>query len=375
MQALPAALLAALVLTVWVLAVWVIGGASSAGWAEQADPAGPATRSTTDRTAGGATGRTTGADRDRRRSEVKEAHERALARAHDANAADRDARSHLATLEQQQAELQSELDAMSERDRNAADRVEVAHRHAREYVVEAYVGGGPPSMAATALDTRDANDLVWRNWMLRDHAGRAYEAISDLARERQRIGRSVDDLASRVDQNRSARQAAQNDLQRASAEAIRVEDDLAQAEQDRRELDDQPPQELFEVRGFRGAGDDGSPTPEESGNARGPAWASLRNCESSGNYNIVDGSGTYRGAYQFDLQTWRGVGGHGDPIDNTTAEQDLRAQILYDQRGSQPWPICGRFLRPPQTTTTGPGESSSTTSTEATATTGGTEPG
>ena len=36
--------------------------------------------------------------------------------------------------------------------------------------------------------------------------------------------------------------------------------------------------------------------------------------------------------------------GEDDPIDNTTAEQDYRAQLLYNGRGSQPWPICGRYL-------------------------------
>ena len=35
----------------------------------------------------------------------------------------------------------------------------------------------------------------------------------------------------------------------------------------------------------------------------------------------------------------------GDPAGIAPpAEQDLRARILYDRRGRQPWPVCGRFL-------------------------------
>lgn len=295
----------------------------------------------------GRTHRTTGADRDRRRGEVKEAHERAIARQHEARAAESEAKHHLDELNREASELQSELGMLTGEERSATDRVAAARRNAREYAVEAYVGGGPPSFSAYFLNATNANDLAWKSWMVRDHVGRAFAAVDDLAEVRATVGDRVDDLARRLDDNRAARQAAQNDLQRASDEVLRVEDELATAEQDRREADEEAPIELFEVRGFRGAGDDGSPTPDQSGNARGPGWAALRQCESSGNYNIVDASGTYRGAYQFDLPTWRSVGGHGDPIDNTTAEQDLRAQLLYDSRGAQPWPICGRHLRAP----------------------------
>lgn len=74
-------------------------------------------------------------------------------------------------------------------------------------------------------------------------------------------------------------------------------------------------------------------------------WAALRRCESSGRYDIVDRSGTYRGAYQFDRPTWASVGGTGDPAAAPPAEQDFRARLLYARRGPQPWPVCGRFLR------------------------------
>ncbi|MCP5027392.1 MAG: hypothetical protein GY929_14020 [Actinomycetia bacterium] len=73
-------------------------------------------------------------------------------------------------------------------------------------------------------------------------------------------------------------------------------------------------------------------------------WAALRNCEATGNYQAVNPSGKYRGAYQFDQRTWESVGGTGDPAAANPAEQDLRAYILYDSRGARPWPQCGRFL-------------------------------
>jgi hypothetical protein len=71
------------------------------------------------------------------------------------------------------------------------------------------------------------------------------------------------------------------------------------------------------------------------------AWDALAQCESSGNPHAVDPSGTYFGLYQFDLETWRSVGGHGNPADASPEEQRKRAWLLYIQRGRAPWPVCG----------------------------------
>jgi hypothetical protein len=70
------------------------------------------------------------------------------------------------------------------------------------------------------------------------------------------------------------------------------------------------------------------------------AWAKLRMCESSGRYHVNTGSGYY-GAYQFDLPTWRSVGGKGYPHRASPREQDHRALYLYRMRGWQPWE-CAR---------------------------------
>jgi resuscitation-promoting factor RpfA len=73
------------------------------------------------------------------------------------------------------------------------------------------------------------------------------------------------------------------------------------------------------------------------------AWARLRQCESGGRYGIVSANGRYYGAYQFDLGTWRSVGGPGMPHKASPAEQDFRALYLYRMRGWQPW-SCARRL-------------------------------
>lgn len=64
-------------------------------------------------------------------------------------------------------------------------------------------------------------------------------------------------------------------------------------------------------------------------------------CESGGDPTVVDPSGTYRGKYQFDMQTWASVGGSGDPAAAPEAEQDYRAALLMSRSGSSPWPVCG----------------------------------
>jgi LysM repeat protein len=74
------------------------------------------------------------------------------------------------------------------------------------------------------------------------------------------------------------------------------------------------------------------------------AWAKVANCESSGNPRAVNPAGYY-GLFQFDLQTWRSVGGSGNPTNASAAEQLMRAKKLYAERGASPWPVCGRYLR------------------------------
>ena len=73
-------------------------------------------------------------------------------------------------------------------------------------------------------------------------------------------------------------------------------------------------------------------------------WSGLAACESGGNASAVDPSGTYHGLYQFDAGTWQSVGGSGVASQASAEEQTMRAQMLYEQRGSAPWPVCGANL-------------------------------
>jgi resuscitation-promoting factor RpfB len=76
--------------------------------------------------------------------------------------------------------------------------------------------------------------------------------------------------------------------------------------------------------------------------ADGLNWAALAKCESGGNPRAVNPAGYY-GLYQFSLSTWRSVGGSGNPIDASPAEQLSRAQALYARGGAGQWG-CGRHL-------------------------------
>lgn len=63
-------------------------------------------------------------------------------------------------------------------------------------------------------------------------------------------------------------------------------------------------------------------------------------CESRDRWHINTGNGYY-GGLQFNLSTWRSVGGRGYPNQNSELEQKYRAVRLIRRRGYQPWPVCG----------------------------------
>lgn len=63
-------------------------------------------------------------------------------------------------------------------------------------------------------------------------------------------------------------------------------------------------------------------------------------CESTSRWYLNTGNGFY-GGLQFDLQTWRSVGGSGYPHQNSKLEQKYRAVRLIKRRGYSPWPHCG----------------------------------
>lgn len=73
----------------------------------------------------------------------------------------------------------------------------------------------------------------------------------------------------------------------------------------------------------------------------GVNWDGLAMCESTHNPKAVNanpsaGLPTY-GLFQFDIPTWATVGGSGNPMDHTPEEQLMRAKMLYQSRGLEPW--------------------------------------
>jgi peptidoglycan hydrolase-like protein with peptidoglycan-binding domain len=72
-----------------------------------------------------------------------------------------------------------------------------------------------------------------------------------------------------------------------------------------------------------------------------PRLAQIAQCESAGDPTAVSSDGRYGGKYQFTRETWRRVGGQGDPARASEREQDRRAARLLAQEGTAPWPKCG----------------------------------
>ena len=70
------------------------------------------------------------------------------------------------------------------------------------------------------------------------------------------------------------------------------------------------------------------------------ALRQIAECESGGNPRAVSPGGTYRGKYQFSRETWRNLGGSGDPAAAPEWLQDRLALKLYRQSGTAPWPSC-----------------------------------
>ncbi|HYH59824.1 MAG TPA: transglycosylase family protein [Thermoleophilaceae bacterium] len=72
-----------------------------------------------------------------------------------------------------------------------------------------------------------------------------------------------------------------------------------------------------------------------------PHLETIAQCESGGDPTAVSPDGMYHGKYQFSVATWQAMGGAGLPSQAPEAEQDMRAQMLYEQSGPGQWPVCG----------------------------------
>jgi len=75
-------------------------------------------------------------------------------------------------------------------------------------------------------------------------------------------------------------------------------------------------------------------------------WDALAGCEAGGNWSINTGNGFY-GGLQFDYGTWLSNGGgqYAERADLATRAQQIAiGTILYNARGTSPWPVCGYLL-------------------------------
>ncbi len=74
----------------------------------------------------------------------------------------------------------------------------------------------------------------------------------------------------------------------------------------------------------------------------GVNWDGLAYCESTNNPKATfypSGFPATFGLFQFDLPTWQSVDGTGNPMDASPEEQLMRAKMLYQKRGLEPW-LC-----------------------------------
>ena len=232
------------------------------------------------------------------------------------------AEARLVSLEQERLSIEADHQSLSDTQRGLARDLELALHDTEEFAVETYVAGGPNASLGEILGAHDVGDAMWRSEVLAGQTTHGVERAATLRDLTTRADAAVRQIALRSDQNRRKVDAATLDRFFASVDNTRAEQ-LVVAQQ----------------RAGSALATDGADAVTLT-----DGWARLRNCESSGNYQAVSASGLYRGAYQFDLRTWQSVGGSGDPADAPSAEQDMRAELLYRNRGRSPWPVCGRYL-------------------------------
>lgn len=89
-----------------------------------------------------------------------------------------------------------------------------------------------------------------------------------------------------------------------------------------------------------GSSSDGSSDTGSNSSGTSSELEKIASCESSGNPTAVSPSGTYRGKYQFSRETWRELGGSGDPASAPESEQDQMAAKLMATQGPAAWPNC-----------------------------------
>ena len=215
-------------------------------------------------------------------------------------------------------------DGLDEEQRRLAAEIEAAIDSLRRLAIETFITGGDVGALEYLAAVGGASDFSWRQYLVRNHAGSSQVALERLQSLRERADSAVLETINQADDLRAV-------IAELEAEIVTLDD--------REEL-------ANEILPIADAWDRTEVAVAEGqwGIAPSGRWERLRFCESTDNYQAVNSSGVYRGAYQFDFATWQTVGGTGDPAAAPPEEQDARARELYARRGHQPWPECGRFL-------------------------------
>ena len=84
----------------------------------------------------------------------------------------------------------------------------------------------------------------------------------------------------------------------------------------------------------------GVPSSSAGSGSSSSELAKIAQCESSGNPSAISPGGTYHGKYQFSRETWRALGGSGDPASAPVSVQDRLAALLLARQGPSAWPNC-----------------------------------
>jgi hypothetical protein len=239
-----------------------------------------------------------------------------------------DARDQLADARARVREIQAEIrDATAalgdlEADERAlTEQLRTKRREARQLSVHAYITGGGAQQYQLLASAEESLDLLWRQTMLGQQSLTAQQAAEEYRALRNETAGDVEATVESLDRLDRRLEQAELDVTHGERAVALAEIALIGAiEAERR---------AAAARNF--------------GPVSGDKWAQLRHCESGNDYTKDTGNGYY-GAYQFDLPTWRSMGGSGLPSEAPPWEQDARARALYAARGPAPWPVCGRHL-------------------------------
>jgi hypothetical protein len=280
----------------------------------------------------------------------------------------------LAAVRADKARVEKEMANLDGEDATLTTELADARRQVREFAVAAYIDGGQTELVRASLTPEQASALAWRTGLVSGQAGQASDA-ADRYRALQ-ASNDPDRVAAALELDRVTRKEAEaaSDLQQASA--LERDADAAYGNAFSTGLRQVTEHQQRAQRAAAAA-----PTPGGAAQSAGPSrtaraarslapsvpgaaspavatstspstggatadelafLAQVRRCESRNNYAAISASGRYRGAYQFSVQTWRGVGGSGDPAAASPAEQDRRALALLRLQGRRAWPVCGR---------------------------------